>query len=118
MSNGIDLGTYHVRVRFTDGQGFIMKWDTGRRYCLGRYDHHPLTATAILPTWKSEDDLASSMEYQFTDGNYGCDCNLSLFLADAAQAERPDETECGETLRLAELTMIRPDGSERTLRHE
>lgn len=112
---GIDLGTYHVRVRFTDGRGFIMQYGTGARYTGGRYEVSPLDAMRAPPIWTSEQDLADSVLFNFTEGNASCDCNKLLYLADAAQEERPDDPPCGETLELAELTLIRPDGTERPL---
>lgn len=36
------------------------------------------------------------MEFAYTDGNYGCDCNRSLFFADANGEERSHgNVECG-----------------------
>jgi hypothetical protein len=119
--SGKDLGTYYVRVEFTDGRGCLMDWSTGARYVGGGYGPmppiyggvQPLTATRMPPAYKDEDDLFAAMVYMFTDGNYGCDCNRALFLARAAQAhDAEDEHPCGHTLRLARLTAIRPDGSE------
>ena len=113
--SGHDLGTYHVRVVFTDGSGFLMEMGTGARYTNGRGGCHPLDATRIQPTWKSEDALAETVEYLFIEGNYSCDCNRRLFLADAHQQPRPADPPCGETLQLSSLTLIRPDGTERAL---
>lgn len=106
-----DLGTYHVRVQFTDGRGFIQRIFTGRRYSHGRHETHPLTATPIKPTWESEEDLIRTMVFSYTEGNYSCDCNRKAFLADAAQEDHEDD-DCGDEIQLERLTLIRPDGSE------
>lgn len=34
--------------------------------------------------------------YIWEDGNYGCDCNRSLFFARAANEPEPEEPECGD----------------------
>lgn len=108
----VDLGTYHLRVIFTDGSGYIEQWRTGRRYSHGRGEVSPLHARLIQPTWSSEDDLLHSMEWAYTEGNYSCDCNRILNLAHAHQRPEPDDVECGDSIILATLTAIRPDGSE------
>lgn len=112
---GIDLGTYHLRVEFEDGTGFIQQWATGMRYSQGCADFYPLHARRIAPPWSDEDALFGSMIYQYTDGNYGCDCNRLLFLARAYQQDELDEYECGETIPLLRLTAIRPDGTEHVI---
>jgi len=114
MSQTKDLGTYHVRVEFEDGQGFIYKWGTGRRYMYGRGPCSPLGATTIKPGWVDEQDLFKSIVFIFTDGNYSCDCNKRAFLARANQEDEPerDADICGDTILLKRLTAIRPDGSE------
>jgi hypothetical protein len=38
-------------------------------------------------------------EYMFTEGNYSCDCNRSLFIGRHASADLP-EMECGEEIEL------------------
>lgn len=113
-----DLGTYHVRVEFEDGNGFLMDWKTGARYTGGADGCSPLNAARIGPTWESEDDLAGTIQYMFTDGNYSCDCNKRLFLARAHQQDEPDDLDCGDTLTINRLTLIRPDGSEREIEVE
>lgn len=74
----------------------------------------PLGAGVIEPAWEDEESLFSAMIYQYLDGNYSCDCNRRAFLAAAAQEPDPD-VPCGDTLDLAKLTAIRPDGSEEVL---
>lgn len=106
-----DLGTYYVRVVFEDGSGFIMAWETGARYSLGRECWHPLTAKRSEPLWESEDNLLRSIEFMFTAGNYSCDCNLKDFIDNAHQI-KVSGNECGNTMKIKTLTAIRPDGSE------
>lgn len=112
--SGYDLGTYHVRVKFKDGRGFIMRWNTGRRYTHGMNDVTKLDAGLIPPHWKSEDDLFGTIRYIFIDGNYSCDCNLAMFLANAEQEPDPD-LDCGGTIVVDTLTAIRPDGTEQDI---
>jgi hypothetical protein len=38
------------------------------------------TAGVHVQAWPHDDD---ALRYQFTDGNYGCDCNRSNFLCEA-----------------------------------
>lgn len=42
-------------------------------------------------------------EYEWTEGNYGCDCNRRLFMARAAGRPEPDANPCGETIVLESL---------------
>lgn len=114
---GKDLGTYHVRVEFVDGQGFLMEWNTSRRYMYGSGSCSPLDAKVIEPVWEDEHDLFESIVYMFTEGNYSCDCNRRAFLARAYQQEEPegDDDMCGDTMLLKQLTAIRPDGTEEIL---
>lgn len=106
-----DLGTYHVRVILDDDSGFIMEWRTHARFVDGgTRDISPLTATRIPPLYSSEEDLCDSVRYMFTDGNYGCSCNLRSFVGQAegvADLEYP----CNEDLKVKSLTLIRPDGT-------
>ena len=114
-AKGIDLGTYHVRVSFTDGSGFISMWGTGRRYTSGTRDTHPLDASPIAPPWESERDLISTILYGFTEGNYACDCNRIMFIRQAEHDDNDAFIPCGHTMVLARLTLIRPDGTEKVL---
>lgn len=107
-----DLGTYHVKVQFTNGDGFIYTYNTGLRYTNGTDGISPLSASLIKPTWPSEDELLRSMVFMFTGGNYSCDCNRLNFLDDAHQRPRKAGNDCGDTLVLQRLTAIRPDASE------
>jgi len=110
---GKDLGTWHVRVKFRNGSGFIQEWSTGARYGGGTEGTSPLGERRIEPSWKTEEDVLRTMFYMFTEGNYSCDCNRRLFLDWAAQRERPENGHaCGNELELEELTAIAPDGRE------
>lgn len=109
---GFDLGTYFLRVQFRDGSGYIDRWDTGARYCDGTPENSPIGAFRIEPTYDCEDDLVQSMRFQYLENNYSCDCNRSLMLSRAMQDESLDLDQCGHTIKLHRLTMIRPDGSE------
>lgn len=40
--------------------------------------------------WEHDTD-----HYSWTDGNYGCNCNRSLFFAQAGDKEDAEEDECG-----------------------
>lgn len=110
-----DLGTYHLKVEFEDGSGFILHWETGRRFTRGREDCHPLDAEAIPPTWEDEEGLFDCMRFAFMEGNHSCDCNKLLFMADSKQEERPDDPPCGETMPIKRLTAITPTGEEKII---
>lgn len=113
---GKDLGTYHFRITAGNGEVFIHKTNTGARYTHGTESESPGNASRIEPTWDSEEDLIYSTLYIFSeDGNFGCDCNMGLFLARANQVADPD-LPCGETLTPTHIVMIRPDGSERVIK--
>lgn len=110
-----DLGTYHLRVELADGRGWLDRWQTGARYTNGSSNQSPLDAQRINPTWESEEDLFQSMHFMYTDGNYSCDCNKTLFWCRAQQLQEPEHVDCGDAMGLKRLTVIRPDGSEHTL---
>lgn len=59
-------------------------------------------------TFVDEDDLLHAISYQFTDGNYGCDCNKRIFLEDMPPGD--DENECGETMPTRSILVTTPDG--------
>lgn len=110
-----DIGTYWLRVEFDCGVGFLQEWGTGHRYMMGCGDFKPLGAQAISPAFTDEDHLFRAMVYQYTEGNYACDCNRISFLLRANQMEEPDEIPCGNSMVLDRLTAIRPDLSEVTI---
>jgi len=112
---GKDLGTYHLRVELKDGRGWIQIWETGARYTHGSGSCTKLDATRIEPTWDDEDDLFSTMLYMYTEGNYSCDCNRSLFWLRSQQLSEDEKLECGETMQLLKLTVIKPGGGEEVL---
>lgn len=111
MRIGKDLGTYHVRVELEDGRGFIYEWATSRRYMRGNGGIYPLGADEIRPTWETEDEVLSGIQYMFFEGNYSCDCNKRLFLARAAHEDEPEDIDCGDTLPIKSLVVTRPDGT-------
>jgi len=108
---GVDLGTYHVRVEFADGTGFIEKWNTGMRYCGGGGGISPVDAGCIPPTFKDAAALADTVLFSYTEGNDSCDCNKKLSLDRANQIE-PEEHGCGDELEIKRLTLILPNGNE------
>lgn len=112
MVMGKDLGTYHLRVELADGRGWIEKWNTGLRFTGGMDSESPLNAQLIPHTWEDEASLIQAMVYQYTEGSGSCDCNKNLALVRAYQQLDTDESECGNTMQLKRLTMIRPDASE------
>ena len=112
---GKDLGTYHFRITAGNGEVFIHETNTGARYTHGTSSDSPEYASRIEPTWDSEDDLISSTLYMFSEGNFSCDCNMGAFLA-ASKQERDPDLPCGETLTPTKIVMIRPDGSEQTIK--
>lgn len=110
--NGRDLGTFHVKVMFKDGAGFVMKWNTGGRFMGGgSYNYYPLTANWSSPIYESVENLEESIWFMFMDGNYSCDCNLKSFLVDSLQQEDEDFP-CGDELEITSLTLIHPNGKE------
>lgn len=48
-----------------------------------------------------ETDLEAGIAYQWSDGNYSCDCNRGLFFARARGLPDPDVA-CGEEIYLVE----------------
>ena len=105
---GKDLGTYFVRATLYDGKGWIQRINTAYRFCYGTEEDSPLDASVIKPPWSSEDELISTMESMYSEGNYSCDCNRSLFLARAYQQPEPIETLCRETIRIKKFEILNP----------
>ena len=105
-----DLGTYFVKVIFNNGDGFIEPWYTGYRFTKGSKGFHPIDAELISPIYKDESELLSSIEWMYTEGNFGCDCNLERFLDRAYNREKdPIEYKCGDSLVIDKLVVIAPD---------
>lgn len=115
--SGKDLGTYHVKVVFTDGSGFIMSWPTSARFIGGGTEStSPLSAKWTPPIYDDESDVVRNMVYMFTTGNYACDCNRYLFLGRTGEYPHAViDRECGHSLSLGSFVVIRPDGSEMDL---
>lgn len=111
---GKDLGTYHLKVEFIGGEGYIERITTGLRYTHGTSSVHPLHAEPILPHWEAEEDLIKTMLLVYTEGNFSCDCNRLLFIKQATTGARYENvaTDCGDSLTLKKLTLIRPDSTE------
>ena len=109
-----DLGTYHVRVELADGRGWIQEYNTGARYTHGNGQSHPLNAYRMNPVWEDENGLISTIVFHFIENNGSCDCNKKICLAKAYQQDEYDD-ECGDTMPIKRLTLIRPDGSEKVL---
>lgn len=113
---GRDLGTYWLRVEFENGDGYFYKYETGACYTNGANSCSPLTAFRIPPTWENEEDMISTIEFSWNEGNYSCDCNrVNIFLQEAHQRDpiNDDSGICsGVTLRLKRLTLIAPDNRE------
>lgn len=112
---GVDLGTYHIEVKYIGHEPIIMRWDTGARYTGGSRDVSAGSAFRIEPAWENEADLMSSMVYSHTEGNYACDCNRQQFLDEAAQKFDADGRDCGDEIEREQLTIIRPNGSRRVV---
>jgi len=110
--NTKDLGTYHVKVVFEDGRGFILEWGTGRRYTSETDGVFPLDASMITPPFEDEEQVLNSILFIFTDGNYSCDCNKLNFIERAYRQPETEDPACGNTIKLSSLIIIAPDGRE------
>ena len=104
-----DLGTYHLEVRFSNGEGYRETWTTGFRYFDETGGFSRLDVDRIEAPRESEQELIDAMVYMHTKGNYACDCNRKLFLAYARGENAPLDVKCGDELKLESLVMIRPD---------
>jgi hypothetical protein len=136
--SGKDLGTFHLRIEFKDGRGYIQRWDTGARYTHGCRNVTRLDAQRIESVHDDVDDLLDTMLYMYTEGNYSCDCNKMIFWRRSQQLpDQDDETgakrcqllgvigdeqgsrflyeECGDKIELGKLTAIFPNGEEKVL---
>ena len=118
-----DLGTYHIKVEFENGWGWLERVDTGPRFHKPMSPGHitddilPLDADVIPPRWESEEDLIHSFTYYYTEGNLSCDCNRHLLWLRSQGHREPaaEATPCGDAVVLRRLTLIRPDLSEQVL---
>lgn len=60
------------------------------------------TRYTVTTTYRDATD--AGIIYTWTDGNWGCDCNRSLFIQDVTEGEFP-MMDCGETIRLVSLSV-------------
>jgi hypothetical protein len=89
-----------------------------------RFDEREYACDDPFPmTDADEAKVAETALYQYTEGNYSCDCNRSLFIGryceDAPDAW-PGEDEdgampCGDRFELVSLVFVGGDGHERVL---
>ena len=47
--------------------------------------------------------------YMFTQGNYSCDCNLSLFIREQYGKDVIPELECGDIIKLLDIKIVYED---------
>ena len=60
--------------------------------------HIRRNSNGVVRTHVSEWDDLHGFEWQWTEGNYGCDCNRELFFDRASGDEdSSDDCQCGET---------------------
>lgn len=59
---------------------------------------------SFSPTFDYDD--FSSAEFMFTDGNFGCDCNRSIFIGEHCD-ENFEPMECGDKIKLIDITEIK-----------
>lgn len=79
----------------------VFRWN-GVDYALtDRFDH-----SAVSDDVEWQDGVG----YQWTDGNFGCDCNRSEFILRENPDLELDPLECGETIELRKLTVTHWDG--------
>jgi len=57
-------------------------------------------------------DVEAGMRFQWTEGNYGCDCNRIPFIETycAVELEYPEGGLCGDTVSLVRLEAVYADG--------
>ena len=65
--------------------------------------------------WYDEGDDYSAIEFQWSEGNYSCDCNRALFFARAG-GEPEHDVDCGEEL-YAVHAILREDGFQYPVDH-
>ena len=54
------------------------------------------TATGRRAVYRDEYAWRETLEFQWSEGNYGCDCNRSLFFHRALNIDEPEDPACGE----------------------
>ena len=110
-----DLGTYHVKVELNNGDGFIMKWETGIRYTDGWESSHPLTAELISPAYEDEEGLKDTIRYMFLHGDFAYAYNIELFLDQAHQRNCDSTSACSNKYKIIRMTLIKPDATEEVI---
>lgn len=83
----------HITLRHPDGRE--------RDYIDGWF---PFRAEA-----ETAQGLRSGIKFQWTDGNFGCDCNRALFFARAGKEPDP-EIKCGHTYRVVAPRWLTDEG--------
>jgi hypothetical protein len=91
-----------VTIRHPDGRE--------RQYTDGWYPFDPFKNPRDLSRYGSKiealDGLLEGILFQWTEGNYGCDCNRARFFARAAEEDDPD-VPCGDTYRVVSPAWLR-----------
>jgi hypothetical protein len=59
---------------------------------------------SFIPDKCEYDDLQGA-EFMWTEGNFGCDCNKSLFIQDQCDESFPD-MECGDEIKLIGIEIV------------
>ena len=54
--------------------------------------------TREIREYKDDWEWDDGLEYLWSEGNYGCDCNRALFFARAIGEVEPQDIPCGESL--------------------
>ena len=112
----LGLGDDH-RVYLPNGQQAQVVLDAMKGFCVGR-DHkhgqlrHRRTVAVItlayaghiyrFPYDFGNEYPEDSARFMWTDGNYGCDCNRALFIAEYCDPEFP-EMDCGDEIAVLDL---------------
>ena len=76
----------------------------GRVYSFGEANGRNMLEVKTVKNEKSEnfgkDYPADSAEWMFTEGNYACDCNRSLFIRRQYGEDAMPELKCGDEIEL------------------
>lgn len=70
-------------------------------------------ATGHVREHRDDYEDSSAVEYLWTDGNFGCDCNRHLFFCRAGGEEASEDVECG-TERYSLVKVETKDGADLT----
>lgn len=60
-------------------------------------------------TMQYADEFLANLPYMFREGNYSCDCNRAIFLAEATDTDIPINTPCSTDSRQIIIWRIRDD---------